>query len=125
MINSAMLYSLVITIAAAIVLVAVIAGVALLARRLSGGEGLAVFRGWRWYPSPLGLLILLPIVAFLLIRAAPLLLLIPLAIPLLWRSRRLAGPGFVLWNLWRDERERRNQDEDDPPGDGDTWPYRN
>ncbi|MEX0785666.1 MAG: hypothetical protein WD939_03420, partial [Dehalococcoidia bacterium] len=84
-----MLYSLVITIAAAVLIFAVLGGAALLARGIAQGDGLALFRGWRWFPSPLALIILLPILAIVAIRAAPLLLLIPLALPFLWRGRRL------------------------------------
>ena len=99
-----MIYSLGITIIAGIIILAFFVAVAVLARRVAQGEGLGPMRGWRWYPSPLAMFVLLPIFAILLVRAAPLLLALPLIIPVIWRSRRLAGPLLFIWNLGRSAR---------------------
>lgn len=96
-----MIYSLAITIVAGVLLLAFFVAVALLARQVARGEGVGLRDGWRWYPSPLALFVLVPIVAFLLVRAAPLVLAIPLVIPVVWRSRWLAGPLLYVWNLGR------------------------
>ncbi len=96
-----MIYSLGITITAGILILAFFIAVALLARRVAHGEGLATLRGWRWYPSPLALFVLVPILAVLLVRAAPLLFALPLVIPIIWRTRWLAGPLLFIWNLGR------------------------
>ena len=78
-----MIFSLSITITAAIILLAFFIAVALLARRVAHGEGLGTLRGWRWYPSPLAMFVLLPILAVLLVRAAPLIFALPLLIPVI------------------------------------------
>ena len=96
-----MIYSLGITIIAGILILAFFVAVALLARQVAHGEGLGTLRGWRWYPSPLALFVLLPILAVVLVRAAPLLFALPLVIPVIWRSRWLAGPLLFIWNLGR------------------------
>jgi hypothetical protein len=81
-----MVYALVITVAAALVLFALIGGGALLARRAPGTDLL----GWRWYPNRLGflLLLLLPAAGLLLWRAFPVFLFLPVIIPFVWRWRR-------------------------------------
>ena len=99
-----MIFSLSITITAAIILLAFFIAVALLARRVAHGEGLGTLRGWRWYPSPLAMFVLLPILAVLLVRAAPLIFALPLLIPVIWRTRWLAGPLLFIWNLGRKAR---------------------
>ena len=96
-----MIYSLGITIIAGILILAFFVAVALLARQVAHGEGLGTLRGWRWYPSPLALFVLLPILAVVIVRAAPLLFALPLVIPIIWRSRWLAGPLLFIWNLGR------------------------
>ena len=96
-----MIYSLGITIAAGILIIVFLGAVALLARQVAHGEGLGTLRGWRWYPSPLALFVMLPILAFILVRAAPLLLALPIIIPVIWRTRWLAGPLLFIWNLGR------------------------
>jgi len=105
-----MIYSLGITITAFILILAFFIAFAVLARQVAQGEGLGTLRGWRWYPSPLAIFVLLPIVAFLLVRAAPLLLALPVIIPVIWRTRWLAGPLLYIWNLGR----RANRDIEPP-----------
>ena len=99
-----MIFSLGITITATIILLAFFIAVAVLARRVAHGEGLGTLRGWRWYPSPLAMFVLLPILAELLVRAAPLVFALPLLIPVIWRTRWLAGPLLFIWNLGRKAR---------------------
>ena len=96
-----MIYSLGITITAGILIIVFLGAVALLARRVAHGEGLGTLRGWRWYPSPLAMFVMLPILALLLVRAAPLLFALPLVLPIIWRTRWLAGPLLFIWNLGR------------------------
>jgi len=100
----AMIYSLGITITAFILILAFFVAVSLLARRVAHSDGLGTLKGWRWYPSPLALMVLIPILAVLVVRAAPLLFALPLIIPMLWRSRRLAGALMFIWNLGRKAR---------------------
>ncbi len=93
-----MTYALLITIAAALALVALVGGGALLARRAAGtaSRGEAPFGSWRWYPSPLGLalLVLLPLAGLLLWRAFPVFLFLPVVLPFFWRWRgRAFGRG--------------------------------
>ena len=114
-----MIYSLGITIAAFVVIMVFLSAVALLARQVARGEGLGELRGWRWYPSPLALVVLVPVLAFLLVRAAPLLFALPLIIPVLWRSRWLAGPLLFIWNLGR----RIDRNRGDGPIDGEYRPF--
>ena len=88
-----MLIALTITIAAAVAMLALLAGGALLARRAAAGEGAgAAFGSWRFYPSP-WVLFLLPLVAvFFLSRFLPGFILIPLFIvPFLLRRGGLGG----------------------------------
>lgn len=89
-----MLIALTITIAAAVAMLALIAGGALLARRAVAGEGAGMaLGGWRFYPSP-WLLFLLPLVAvFFLSRFLPGFIFIPLFIVpfLLGRGRGFGG----------------------------------
>ncbi|MDZ4278286.1 MAG: hypothetical protein U1B78_04015 [Dehalococcoidia bacterium] len=96
-------YALVITIAAGLALLALIAGATLLARRATqpGASGLGSLAGWRWLPSPLGLLLLLPLAALLLWRVFPALLFLPIIVPFFWRGRRFAGPARSFWNATR------------------------
>ena len=101
-----MIYALTISIIAGLALLAFFVALALLARQVARGEGLGRRDGWRWYPSPLALFVLLPLVGFLVFRAAPLLFVIPVIIPFLWRSRWLAGPAMFFW------RHRRPRDDD-------------
>ncbi len=96
-----MIYSLGITVTAGILILAFFIAFAVLARQVAHGEGLGTLRGWRWYPSPLAIFVMLPILAFVLVRAAPLLFALPLVIPVIWRTRWLAGPLLYIWNLGR------------------------
>jgi hypothetical protein len=82
-----MAYALIISIAAGVLLLALLA----LAGVLVSRRGPVSLRGWRWYPSPLGLLLLVPVAAFLLWRALPVLIFVPLVIPFFWRMRRGGG----------------------------------
>ena len=113
-----MIYSLGITIAAGVIILAFFVAVALLARKVARGEGLGELRGWRWYPSPLALFVLLPVLAIVLVRAAPLLFALPLIIPIIWRTRWLAGPLLFIWNLGRKAR----RDDGHGPIDGEYRP---
>ena len=85
-----MLYALTITIAAGLALLALFAGAALLARRFATEGGLSLpIPGWRWYPSPIGLL-LIPIAALVLWRFFPALVFLPIILPFVLR-RGLGG----------------------------------
>lgn len=102
-----MLIALTISIAAGVAMLALIAGGALLARRVAAGEGAgATFGGWRFYPSP-WLLFLLPLVAaFFLSRFLPGFIFIPLFIvPFFLRRGRRFGGIFS---------SRRRPGDDDP-----------
>lgn len=95
-----MVYALVITIAAGVLLLFLIGGAVLFARRAATGNWPSIGR-WRWYPSPLGLLLLLPLAGLLLWRIFPALLLLPVIFPFFLRGRRWGQPLFFLWNLGR------------------------
>jgi hypothetical protein len=86
-----MLYALTITIAAGLLLIGLLVGVALLARRAAGNveRGLGPFAGWHWQPSALGwlLVLLLPAAGLLLWRIFPVFLFLPLFLPFVWRWR--------------------------------------
>lgn len=113
-----MVYALAITILAGLVLLVLLAAAVLLARRAAEAGGLGNVAGWRWYPSPLGLLILLPLAALLVWRLFPAVLLIPVVLPFFWRGRRLTGPLQFLWNLGRRQHPRRHDGGDDRAIDG-------
>lgn len=108
-----MIYALTITIAAGLLLLGLLAGVVLLARRVAGPGGLRNLASWRWYPSPLGLLLVLPLAALVLWRLFPAVLLIPVVLPFFWRGRRTAGPLRFFWNLGRRPPTPRHDDGDD------------
>ena len=96
-----MVYALTITIAAGVLLLLLLGGGAVLARRAAGSEAnLPAIGRLRWYPSPLGLVLLLPLAALLLWRFFPAFLFIPLIFPFFWRGRRRGTPFFV----WRSRR---------------------
>lgn len=88
-----MLYALVITLAAGVALLVLLGGLALLYRR-GLRDGFA-FRDWRWYPSPLALLLLLPVLGILLWRFFPAFLFIPIILPFFWGRRRGVTPFFM------------------------------
>jgi len=90
-----MIYALTTTIAVGVLLLLLLAGAVLLARR-AAGEGWPSIGRWRWYPSPLGLLLLLPIAALLLWRFFPAFLFIPLILPFFLRGRRVGRPFFFV-----------------------------
>ena len=96
-----MIYSLAITITAAVLLLALVGLGVVLFRRAVGAEGVRSMAHWRWYPSPLGLLLLLPIAGLLVLRLLPALLLLPIILPFLFRSRRFIRPLLFVWNLGR------------------------
>lgn len=104
-----MIYSLAITIAIGLLLLALLGVAVLLARRAAGTDWPSIGR-WRWYPSPLGLLLLLPLAGLLLWRLFPAILLLPIVLPFFRRGRRLATPFLFVWNLGRRA---------PPPGAGD------
>ena len=82
-----MIYAFTITIVAGLLLLALIGIAASLVRR-AAGAGDWPWRGrWRWYPSPLGLLVLLPVAGLLLWRLVPELLFLPIILPFVWRGR--------------------------------------
>ena len=109
-----MVYALVITIAAAVLIFAVLSGAVMLARRAAGAGGVRLpsLGRWRWYPSPLGLLLLLPMLGLLLFRVVPGLFLLPLLLRFISRGRRLGNPPF-----FRPPRRNRPDDDDAIPGE--------
>ena len=113
-----MIYPLTITIAVGLLLLVLLSVAVVLARRAAGAGGLGSVAGWRWYPSPLGLLILVPLAALLVWRLFPAVLLIPVIFPFFWRGRRLAGPLRFLWNLGRRANQRPDDGGDDRAIDG-------
>jgi hypothetical protein len=89
-----MIYALAITIAAGLLLLALLAGAALFARRAAEGEiAWPALGGWRWYPSALGFSALLLVAGLLLSRLFPAFLFLPIVIPFFWWRRRWGGPG--------------------------------
>ncbi len=117
-----MIYALVITITVGVLILLLMGGGAVIVQRAVGAaqRGEAPFGSWRWYPSPLGLLVLLPVAALLVFRFLPVLLLIPAIIPFVARGRRLGGPLFFLWNLGRQARPNKGRDDDDDIIDGES-----
>ena len=96
-----MIYALTITVAAGVLLLGLLAVAALFARRAAGsGVEWPSLGGWRWYPSALGLSVLLLLAGLLLSRLFPAFLLLPIVIPFFWWRRRWGGP-----------RDRRGRDD--------------
>ena len=93
-----MIYALTVTIAAGLLLLVLFTIGIALARRAAGADWPLSGR-WHWYPTPLGLLILLPVAGLLLWRLFPLILFIPIVLPFMLRGRRF-GP-FLFRNLGR------------------------
>ncbi len=87
-----MIYALTIIVAAGLLLLALLAARGVLAERAGSN-----IRGWRWYPSPLAVMLLMPLAGLLLWRMAPALLVIPIIVPVFWRTRLFRR----LWNLGR------------------------
>lgn len=81
-------YALTLTLLAGVALLALLAVVFALARRLAGAEWPTI-GSWRFTPTPLGVLVLLPLAAMLVWRVLPALLVLPILIPVLARGRRL------------------------------------
>ena len=80
----------------------------------AGAGGPSIGR-WRWQPSPLGLLLLIPVAALLFLRVFPALLLSPFLLPLLRRGGFMAIPFFLRRIMRRRNRppdEKRNDDDD-------------
>lgn len=100
-----MVYALAITIAAALVILAAIAVVAYLARRSARQGGLG---GWRFYPSPWLLLVLPLVIAAVIWRFVPGLLILPFVFPFALRGR-----GLWFMRQRRVPRERSNGHHDD------------
>jgi hypothetical protein len=92
-----MVYSLTVTIAAAVVLFALLGVAAFMARRAAGAGGVGPVAGWRWNPSPLGFLVLVPLAGLLLWRLFPAVLLVPVIFPFFMRGRRPAGRTRFFW----------------------------
>ncbi len=109
-----MIYALTVTIAVGLLVLALLGIGVLLARSAAGGgaDWRSIGR-WRWYPSPLGLLLVVPLAALLLWRLFPAILLIPIILPFFWRGRRLATPFLFVWNLGRRPPPRTGHDGDD------------
>ncbi len=107
-----MVYALTITIAAGVVLLLLLGGGAVLARRAADGQWPSLRRS-RWYPSPLGLLLLLPVAGLLLFRFLPVLLVLPIILSLFRRGRGLGGPLFRIWSMG----QRRPPPNDERSGD--------
>jgi len=104
-----MLYALLLTIAAGLVALFLLSGGLLFARHAveAARRGEAPFGRWRFYPSPLGLLLLLllPLAALVLWRVFPAFFFLPIIIPFFWRWR--GRGGSIL------RRPRRGPDERD------------
>lgn len=109
-----MVYALVVTIAAAILIFAALLGGTLLARRAAGAGNLRLpsIGRWRWYPSPLGLLLLLPMLGLLVLRVVPGLFLLPFLLRFMSRGRGLRRPPFT-----RPPRQDGPDDDDAIPGE--------
>ena len=110
-----MLYALTITIAAGLLLIGLLVGGTLLARRAAANaeRGLGPFAGWRWQPSGFGwlLLLLLPVAGVLLWRVFPVFLFLPMFLPFVWRWRNSGRPPFEFVR-------RRRRRSDRPPTNG-------
>jgi hypothetical protein len=112
--HQAVLIPVTISVAAAIAMFALIFGAYWLATRVAQGEGLTL-GGLRWYPSPLALLILLPIAGLLMWRFSLGFLIIPIILPFFWR--RGFGERFAAWTQGRNRRRSNENDSDDRPQD--------
>lgn len=83
-------YALTITLLAGVALLALLVLLLALARRLAGAEWPSI-GSWRFTPTPLGLLVLVPLAAIALRRFLPALFVLPLLIPVLLRGRAFFG----------------------------------
>jgi hypothetical protein len=105
-----MLIALTISIAAGLVMLALIVGGALLARRAAAGEGAgAAFGSWRFYPSPWVLLLLPLVAAFFLSRFLPGFIFLPLFIvPFFLRRGGIGGLFSSRRRRGDSDTEKRN-----------------
>ena len=107
-----MLYALTLTIAAGLLLIGLLVGVTLLARRAAANaeRGLGPFAGWHWQPSALGWLfvLVLPVAGILLWRVFPVFLFLPMFLPFLWRWRSGGRPPFDFVRRRRSSRPPTN-----------------
>lgn len=99
-----MIYALVITILAGLVLLAVPTVLALAGRRATRGE--FSLSGWRWRPNALGLTLLAIVAVVVLGRIFPVVFFLPMLIPFFWRFRggRRSGSGGPFNWQWRARR---------------------
>ena len=95
----AMIYALAITIAAGLVLIALLTGLGVLVSR-GGWRGLAL-GSWRWRPNTLGFTVMALVAVVLLWRVFPALMFIPIMIPFFWRGRGRRGPSTWVWRSRR------------------------
>lgn len=107
-----MVYALIITITAGVLLFLLIGGGAVLARRAADGEWPSLAKS-RWYPSPLGLLLLVPVAVLLLWRVFPVLFILPIILPFFRRGRTIGGPLFRLWSMGRQPPPPPSEQRDD------------
>ena len=107
-----MVYALLITIAAGVLLFLLLGGGAVLARRAADGQWPSLGRS-RWYPSPFGMLLLVPVAGLLLFRFLPVLFILPIILPFFRRGRGLSGPLFRLWSMGRRPPPPDEEQEDD------------
>jgi hypothetical protein len=98
-----MVYALVITVAAGLLLLALPAGLFWFGRRATQGN--LSFRGWRWHPNRIGFSVLAIVAAVVFARFFPGILFLLFVIPVLWRfrGRRSGGGRPFVWQ-WRAKR---------------------
>ncbi len=99
-----MVYALIITTVAALVLLAIPTVLVLAGRRAT--EGNFSISGWSWRPNALGLTLLAIVAVVLLGRFFPVVFFLPMLIPFFWRFRggRKPGTGGPLNWQWRARR---------------------
>jgi len=96
-----MIYALVLTVAAGLLLLALPTGLFLAGRNVSRG-GFS-FRSWRWHPNALGFTALALVATFILWRIFPEVLFLPMVLPFFWRWRSRRSGGTSGWT-WRAKR---------------------
>lgn len=118
-----MFIPLAITIAAAVLLLVLFGGGLFLARRfaLEGVSGLSL-RGWRWYPSPIAVLVLAGIVALFAVRFFPAFIFIPFVLPFLFRRGR--GGFGKIFRFPGGRRDDEDDTDDDRRSNGNGNPRR-
>ena len=102
-----MLYSLIVALTFGLLFLALLGIATRLARDVSsrGGVRVPALGGWYWYPSTLAFLFLLPLAAVVVARFLPALIVLPLALPFLFRRRA----GLFSWD-WG----HRGRDDEEP-----------